>query len=142
MTSDTPAVNQDSRTDAQSATPHIYCYRCGQKNIENNFRCTRCGTELHDTHPPVARCDTTLGGLIPYKNSPALWAYYLSIFSLIPFLGIPAGVAAVILGCKGLQRVKHHPEVRGTAHAWTGILLGTLCAAGNVALWATLALSR
>ncbi len=138
MTSTTPTTSQESTPATGPAAPDIFCYRCGQKNEENNFRCTRCGTELHDQLRPVASSDTTLGGLIPYKNAPALWAYYLSIFALIPVLGIPAGIAAVILGVQGLQLVKRSPEVRGTAHAWTGIILGTLCASGYLLLFVLL----
>ncbi|MHC4550177.1 MAG: DUF4190 domain-containing protein [Planctomycetota bacterium] len=44
------------------------------------------------------------GGVIPYKNSPAL-----------------------ILGILGLKRVRQRPAVRGTVHAWIGIILGGLC---------------
>lgn len=64
------------------------------------------------------------GGVIPYKNMPALIAYYLAVFSLIPCLGILLGIPAVILGFIGLQRHKANPLVRGTAHAWIGIILG------------------
>ncbi len=62
--------------------------------------------------------------LIPYKNGPALTAYYLGIFSLIcgAFLGIPA----LILGLKGLKIAKERPEARGGAHAWVGVILGSL----------------
>ena len=70
--------------------------------------------------------DETLGGLIPSKNSPALASYYLGVFSLIPFLGIPLGVAAFFLGIKGLRKVKEHPEVKGKVHAWVGVIAGGL----------------
>jgi hypothetical protein len=71
-----------------------------------------------------------VGGLIPYKNLQALWAYYLSIFSLIPCLGIPLGVFAVVFGIQGLKHARIHPDDKGTAHAWTGIILGGACAVG------------
>ena len=44
-----------------------------------------------------------LGGLIPYKNARALWAYYLGVFALIPCIGAPLGIAALVLGIKGLK---------------------------------------
>ena len=77
------------------------------------------------TMPP--RGDAT-GGLIPYKNAPALTAYYLGVFSVIPCLGIPLGIAAVILGILGLRRAARRPEVKGKVHAWIGIVLGALFA--------------
>jgi len=70
-----------------------------------------------------------MGGLIPYKNPKALWAYYLGVFSLIPCFGIPLGVAALVLGIKGLKVSALQPERGGKAHAWIGIVLGGLCAA-------------
>jgi hypothetical protein len=33
-------------------------------------------------------------------------------------------LAAVVLGILGLRKVKAQPEVRGTVHAWIGILVG------------------
>ena len=32
----------------------------------------------------------------------------------------------MILGIKGLKNVKANPEVKGTAHAWIGIISGTV----------------
>lgn len=66
------------------------------------------------------------GGLIPYKNPSALTAYYLSVFSLIPCIGLFLGLPAIFLGFKGLKFNKQHPESAGVAHAWVGIILGTL----------------
>jgi hypothetical protein len=70
------------------------------------------------------------GGVIPYKNPCALIGYYCAIASLIPFLGSIIGVVAIILGIFGLLAVKRQPKVRGTAHAWVAIVLGTLTMVG------------
>ena len=61
--------------------------------------------------------------VIPYKNVPALIAYYVGVFCIIcpPLLCFPA----IILGVIGLRKVKENPEVKGTAHAWIGILSGS-----------------
>ena len=74
---------------------------------------------------PPAQGDAT-GGVIPYKNPHALTAYYLGIFSLIPGLGFFLGIAAFVLGLLGLRTKKRHPEVRGTVHAWIGIIIGAV----------------
>ncbi|MGE4490197.1 MAG: hypothetical protein AB7E95_11710 [Kiritimatiellales bacterium] len=112
----------------------IYCRMCGARNPENNYKCTQCGFELHPPNRPdiLVADDNTLGGLIPYKNVCALWSYYLGVFSLLPLLGIAPGIAAVILGCRGITCSRRHPELRGRVHAWVGLVLGSLCAAGNV----------
>jgi hypothetical protein len=67
-----------------------------------------------------------MDGLIPTKNPSALVAYYLGVFSLIPCLGLLLAIPALILGIKGLTFAKEHPETKGKAHAWVGIIMGGL----------------
>ncbi|MCC9606783.1 hypothetical protein LOC68_16130 [Blastopirellula sp. JC732] len=64
------------------------------------------------------------GGIIPYKNLPALIGYYLGIVGLIPLIGFPFGLAAVILGIMGLVKRNRQPEVKGSVHAVIAILFG------------------
>lgn len=64
------------------------------------------------------------GGVIPYNNPNALLGYYLGILSGLPIIGLPFGIAAFVLGIKGLQAVKKNPAVRGTVHAAIGIGCG------------------
>jgi hypothetical protein len=77
--------------------------------------------------------DDVVATIIPYRNAPALSAYYLGIFSLIaciPFLGIIGvgmAIAAFICGINGLKRARQHPEAKGKVHAWIGIIGGGLC---------------
>jgi membrane-associated protease RseP (regulator of RpoE activity) len=68
------------------------------------------------------------GGIIPYKNVPALVSYYLGLFAVIPFLGILLGIAAFILGIIGLRKKKQRPIIKGTVHAWIGIICGFIFA--------------
>ncbi len=114
----------------------IYCRECGQKNEENHFKCIQCGYVLHEelSSQYVVTDDNTMGGLIPYKNAQALWAYYLGIFSLIPCVGILLGIAALVLGVRGLKYARQHPAACGKVHAWIGIIFGGLCAAGYLVL--------
>jgi hypothetical protein len=113
----------------------IFCTKCGERNPENNFKCSRCGIPLHASpSPSYVISDGSMGGLIPVKNSSALIGYYLGVFALIPVLGIPLGIAAVILGNKGLKFAKLHPDAKGVGHAWTAIILGGLSAVGYTLL--------
>jgi hypothetical protein len=66
------------------------------------------------------------GGLIPYKNPKALLAYYLGIFSMFPLIGMPLGIASIILGIMGLKARNRNPIIKGSVHAWIGIVLGLL----------------
>ena len=74
---------------------------------------------------PSNEADAT-GGVIPYKNPHALIAYYLGIVSLLPLIGVPFGLASVILGFMGLSRRKKNPVIKGSVHAWIGIVCGML----------------
>jgi hypothetical protein len=74
--------------------------------------------------------DDAMSTLIPYKNGKALTSYYLGVFGLIPFLGLPLALAAVVLGFMGLKYAKQQPLAKGEAHAITGIVLGTLSILG------------
>lgn len=88
---------------------------------------------------PVIGTSASTGGrvvnvIIPYKNVRALVAYYLAVFSLIPFIGIPLGLGGFVLGILGLRFRSRHPEAGGVVHAWIGIILGGLCGFGYLAL--------
>lgn len=80
--------------------------------------------------PPVgassANAGNSLNVIIPYKNICALIAYYLGVFSVIPFLGMPLGIAAFILGILALRFRRRNPAAGGVVHAWIGIVIGGL----------------
>ena len=79
--------------------------------------------------------------MIPYKNGMALTAYYLGVFSLIPLLGIILGILAIIFGILGLRAVNQRPEVKGTGHSVTGIVIGSLSLLGHLVLFMMFALA-
>jgi len=98
------------------------CLRCGTQNQDAAERCQACHQLLDETE----WLDASQGysGIVPGRNPPALIAYYLGVFSIIPLLGFLLGIAALILGLRGRKIAIEKPEVKGTAHAWIGILLG------------------
>lgn len=105
-----------------STTDRQPCPVCGEQIAAAARKCRFCG-ESFDA--PASETDTqgdSTGGVIPYKNVPALIGYYLGVFSIIPCF--PIGLAALVLGILGLRKVKQEPAVRGTVHAWIGILVG------------------
>jgi len=85
---------------------------------------------------PVASASSGSGinAVIPYKNMRALVAYYLAVFSLIPLVGVPLGLAAVVLGILGLRFRRQNPTAGGAVHAWIGIILGGVCGFGYLGL--------
>jgi hypothetical protein len=80
--------------------------------------------------PEISPSQEVLATVIPYRNPPALTSYYLGLFSIIGFvpiiglIGTMMGIAAFILGIKGLKRAKSSPGAKGKVHAWIGILCG------------------
>jgi hypothetical protein len=68
--------------------------------------------------------DGGVSTVIPYKNKPALFAYYLGVFCILcpPILCLPA----ITLGVLGLKNVQATPAVKGTGHAIVGIVSGTV----------------
>jgi hypothetical protein len=106
-----------------------YCARCGDVLPPGLLNCPTCAAAA----PPPGG-DEGIATLIPYRNVPALVSYYLGVFSLIPCIGgLLLGPAAVILGFLGLRRKKSNPQAKGTAHAITGIVLGSLTFIANIA---------
>jgi hypothetical protein len=102
------------------------CPVCGEQILATAKVCRFCG-EKFAPRPSDTEGDST-GGVIPYKNPQALIAYYCGIFSLIaciPFL-FPLPIVALVLGIKGLRKAKAEPHVKGTVHAWIGIVCGSI----------------
>ncbi len=130
-------------TPADAPTPAPFCARCGAPNQAGLAQCPHCGQSLLAPYPPPPSgyappaypppaAGTGLDAIIPTKNPSALTAYYLGIFSIIPCLAIPMGIAAVVLGVRGLKLFQERPEVRGRTHAWVGIIAGGFFALVNI----------
>jgi hypothetical protein len=73
--------------------------------------------------------------IVPYRNGPALAAYYTGVFGLIPILGFLLGPIALVLGIVGLVKARRDPKAHGTGHAIAGILLGVIDPFLWIALW-------
>ena len=119
------------------------CSGCGESVLSTETACPACGADLVGkapvTDPKAIQGDAT-GGLIPYKNAPALIAYYCGVFSVLAIVPIffPIPVIAFILGIKGLKVRKKNPQVKGAVHAWIGIIMGglfTLISGGLIGLF-------
>lgn len=119
----------------------MYCSKCGAPNDDNNYKCLACGEVLHpESRGPVyVNEGAGLERLIPARNPPALWGYYLGVFSLIPCLGLGLGPAAVVCGWIGLKKAKELPNRIGRTHAWVALVAGGLAALFNWG-WALVAL--
>ncbi len=102
------------------------CPVCGEQILTTAQVCRFCGEKF--AAPPSQSEGDATGGVIPYKNPPALIAYYCGVFSLIacvPFF-VPVPIVALVLGIKGLRKAKAEPQVKGQVHAWIGIVCGSI----------------
>lgn len=78
--------------------------------------------------------DSGVSTLIPYRNVPALAAYYCGVFALVPALGIVLAPAALILGIFGWKNASQNPHAKGRVHAVIGIVLGSLISLAYIAI--------
>lgn len=60
------------------------------------------------------------------RNPDALASYLFGILSPLPLLGLLFGVAAVVLGVKGLRHGRRHPQADGRLQSRIGISLGAV----------------
>jgi hypothetical protein len=95
--------------------------------------------EPQQTQPPQQQLsqqpspsnDEVFQAFIPTKNKSALLAYYFGIFGIIPIIGLPFAIAAIVLGYKGMALYKSNPTPGAKGHAMTGLVLGWV----SIALW-------
>jgi len=118
------------------------CPACEADNPDDAQQCGSCGAKLarrprrrnyeEDGLDPLAQ-------RLPYNNPPALYGYRCAVVGLIPALGLPLGLAAIILGFIGWRRAKINTEIKGAGHAATAVVLGSLevvvNATGFVFIW-------
>lgn len=97
----------------------ILCRKCGASNNKVNYSCQLCGYVLDRKRKPKEKPANEA-----QVNKFALWSYYLGMVSVIPFLGIPVGIAAIILGSKGIELAR--PGTQDRTHSWNGMFLGTV----------------
>ena len=102
------------------------CWQCGFENPDDVAICKGCAADLSVIPAQLVVEGDATGGIIPYKNPKALIAYYLGIFSGLPIIGLPIGIAAFILGFLGLRDRNRNPEIKGSIHAGIGIGCGCL----------------
>jgi hypothetical protein len=125
-----PSTGQSARRSCNIGSHQSRCTRESLVKVDGSGEWVPLATlpEFQDAFaaPPAPAPASAEGGVstvIPYKNVLALIAYYVGVFCIIcpPLLCFPA----IILGVIGLRRVKENPEVKGTAHAWIGVLSGS-----------------
>ena len=100
--------------------------------MSNPYQPSPFGDKIPPYPPQHGEGDAT-GGVIPYKNPYALTAYYLGLFSLLCCVTpLPLGLVPLVLGVIGLQKRARNPVIKGSVHAWIGIICGGISALGSI----------
>lgn len=116
-------------------TETIFCTKCGERNRENNLKCTRCGHYLHGTPSPqaVAAVDDSaaMRMILPVGRSGwAIASGYLGLFSVLlvfaPF--------ALLTGILAVADIRKHSDKHGMGRAIFGIVMGALGTIGLIAV--------
>src|SRR5262249_55485707 len=108
------------------------CKACNAENEETAKRCAACGKRLgKPRRRPVVESTTPFSPEAEARGRLALRAYRLSLFGLIPFVGLVLGPLAALLGTIAHQRGKSEPAFKGQAPALAAIVLGLLVALTN-----------
>lgn len=113
----------------------MLCASCGTPNPEPARFCMRCGAPQPARTLPSRTAPAPppegLARFIPVQNPLGLIAYYCGVFSLIPCVGVPLALVALILGILGGAHLASHPEAGGRIHASVGIVVGLLVLVGH-----------
>jgi len=120
----------------------------GPPPLPSNQPATHCDAETANASPagtpppsPPLKKDGT-GGLIPVNNPKALIAYYTGIFlSPCCIVGLPLGLAPLVFGIQGLRDRSRNPEIKGSVHAWIGVVLGGVSTVCTIVVWVVFAWS-
>src|SRR5689334_10032066 len=111
----------------------MFCPGCGSEVASIALACPRCGQAgPAPGPPPLPTRPVPAGEYFFPRNGPALAAYYLGVFSLLPAVGIVLGILAIVFGVKGVRLERAHPEARGGMHARVGLVLGAVFGLGQV----------
>jgi hypothetical protein len=112
------------------------CPTCNTENGKEGVRCNHCGGRLSRRVRRRAVEDAFSLNVDP-ANRPAVRAFRVSVFGLLPGLGLVLGPVALVLGCVARWRARSNPEFTAAWPAWASILLGGILTVTN---WVGLAL--
>jgi hypothetical protein len=121
----------------------MLCSVCHTENEAEATACSRCQAPLAAPRRKPRRravpeeADTPFSAHIEPPNRPALRAYRLSVYGLVPGVGLLLGPLAVVLALVARVRGKTDPGFTAHYHARAAVILGSVIALTN---WAGLAL--
>jgi hypothetical protein len=110
------------------------CPACNAENDREAASCAACGAALprRPRRRGIAEeSDTPFGSNVEEPNRPALRAYRLSVWGLIPLCGLVLGPVALVLGSRARARARTDPDFTAWGPVLASIVLGALVTVTN-----------
>ena len=88
-------------------------------------KCRHCGDYLDPTARPRDMPSAVDRALLPVgRPVSAIAAGYCALFAILPGLGLPFAIAALVCGIVALKKINADSALSGKGRAWFGIIVG------------------